>query len=216
MYLFCLDMAIGNYSPSFDAEIGLWWTRNCLLWVLYLNGWNKKLYTTRTYTGGGVSMKMSIKFDSFFDYLVHPLRSIWTWGCTSQGNNHALRKKWSQNGASGEPFWKTAPLWQRGAIFDLFFVRKRCLRGAKMVPLFLKWHRFQPFFEKRLLMGSIFEDGSSLSGGTVFLLNMIMKEKMAPLCQRGAIFKNGSSEAPFWLHFFSEWGNAKSGEYCVY
>ena len=25
-----------------------------------------------------------------------------------------------------------------------------------------------------------------------------------PLCQRGAVFQNGSSEAPFWLHFFSE------------
>ena len=37
-----------------------------------------------------------------------------------------------------------------------------------------------------------------------FWLNMIMKKKMAPLCQRGAVFQNGSSEAPFWLHFFSE------------
>ncbi len=73
-----------------------------------------------------------------------------------------------------------------------------------MVPLFEKWHRFQPFFEKRLLRGSILENGSFLSGGTVFFLNMIMKEKMAPLCQRGAVFQNGSSEAPFWLHFFSE------------
>ncbi len=28
--------------------------------------------------------------------------------------------------------------------------------------------------------------------------------KMAPLCQRGVVFQNGSSEAPFWLHLFSE------------
>ncbi len=33
-------------------------------------------------------------------------------------------------------------------------------------------------------------------------LNMIMKKKMVPLCHRGAVFQNGSSEAPFWLHFF--------------
>ena len=57
---------------------------------------------------------------------------------------------------------------------------------------------------KRLLRGSIFKNGSSLPGGTVFFLNMIMKKKMAPLCQRGAVFQNSSSEAPFWLHFFSE------------
>ncbi len=79
-----------------------------------------------------------------------------------------------------------------------------------MVPLFLKWHHFQPFFEKRLLTGSIFENGSSLPGGTVFFLNMIMKKKIAPLCQRGAVFQNGSSEAPFWLHFISEWRQLKT------
>ena len=30
-----------------------------------------------------------------------------------------LRKKWSQNGASEEPFWKMAPLCQRGAIVEV-------------------------------------------------------------------------------------------------
>ncbi len=40
-----------------------------------------------------------------------------------QPTSHSLHseKKWSQNSASEEPFWKTAPLWQRGAIF-LFII----------------------------------------------------------------------------------------------
>ncbi len=41
-------------------------------------------------------------------------------GLERSGLIGTLRKKWSQNGASEEPFWKTAPLWQRGAIF--FFI----------------------------------------------------------------------------------------------
>ncbi len=41
-------------------------------------------------------------------------------GSKGQENLLHLEKKWSQNSASEEPFWKTAPLWQRGAIF--FFI----------------------------------------------------------------------------------------------
>ncbi len=59
-----------------------------------------------------------------------------------------------------------------------------------MVPLFKK---------KRLLRGSIFENGSSLPGGTVFFLNMIMKKKMAPLAKEEPF---STSEGLFWLHFF--------------
>ncbi len=40
-------------------------------------------------------------------------------------------KKWSQNGASEEPFWKTAPLWQRGAIFFFIFMFMKWLHVTK-------------------------------------------------------------------------------------
>ena len=30
-----------------------------------------------------------------------------------------LKKKWSQNGSSLDPFWKTAPLFKSGAVFFL-------------------------------------------------------------------------------------------------
>ncbi len=62
-------------------------------------------------------------------------KKIW-WFVLSQSHNFRVfysEKKWSQNSASEEPFWKTAPLWQRGAIF--FFIRKWTLWGAVLAPL---------------------------------------------------------------------------------
>ncbi len=38
-----------------------------------------------------------------------------------------------------------------------------------MTPLLMEGHRFQPFFEKRLPRGAVWENGSS---GTIFSLNM--------------------------------------------
>ena len=61
---------------------------------------------------------------------------------------------------------------------------KRCLREAQIVPLFQKWHHFQPFFGKRLLFqkwhyfntfGAPFptfffrKNGSSLQRGTILV-----------------------------------------------
>ena len=69
---------------------------------------------------------------------------------------------------------------------------KRLLRGTvflsgEQTPL---WHCFGSSFLSGavflkkifgMLRGFVFENGSPLPGGTVFFLNMIMKEKMAPL-----------------------------------
>ncbi len=44
-------------------------------------------------------------------------------------------KKGSQNGASEEPFWKTAPLWQSGAIFSFIIMfRKKTAPFEKEEP----------------------------------------------------------------------------------
>ena len=50
----------------------------------------------------------------------------------------------------------------------------------------------QPFFENRLPWGAVLENSSLFSGGTVFFLNMIIKEKTAPFVQKGAVLENGS------------------------
>ncbi len=57
-----------------------------------------------------------------------------------------------------------------------------------MVPLFMKGHCFQPFFEKQLPWGAVLENGSLFSGGTVFFLNMIIKGKNGSLFAKGIRF----------------------------
>ena len=96
-----------------------------------------------------------------------------------RGNLH-WKKKWSQNGAF------------RGTVF----VR----RTDPFVALF--WLLF-------FLSGAIFpkkrlkrKNGSSLQKGTILV--PLEAPFWTLFVRRGAIFPNGSSEAPVWLHFFSQ------------
>ena len=71
-----------------------------------------------------------------------------------------------------------------------------------MVPPLMKGHSFQPFFEKRLPWGADLENGSLSSGGTIFFLNMIMKEKTAKGSRFPKLVPQGSRSS--YLFFLSE------------
>ncbi len=73
-----------------------------------------------------------------------------------------------------------------------------------MVPLFLSGTIFNLFLKNGSSGGPFLKMAPLCQEAPFFFLNKIMKKKLSPLCQRGAVFQNGSSEAPFWLHFFSE------------
>ncbi len=45
-------------------------------------------------------------------------------------SEHHWKKKWSQNGSTLEPFWKSAPLFKSGAVFSLIIIFEK-----KTVPL---------------------------------------------------------------------------------
>ena len=50
-----------------------------------------------------------------FNVLHQTFNQAIDWECNYKVHS---QKRWSKKGASEEPFWKMAPLWQRGAIFS--------------------------------------------------------------------------------------------------
>ena len=81
------------------------------------------------------------------------------------------------------PSQKKSDHFQNGSNFDMvkpfftFLSEKRLHSGAKIVPLFKKRYRFQPFFGKWLQCGA----WSLFGKWYPFFRNMIIKEEMASL-----------------------------------
>ena len=74
----------------------------------------------------------------------------------SNMSHYHTEKKWSQNGSTLEPFWKTVPLSRVELFFSLIIMfEKKTVPPTKVVP-FAKMaplgSRFPEFFQKRLKM----------------------------------------------------------------
>ncbi len=64
--------------------------------------------------------------------------------CLDQ-NRTTLKKKWSQNGSTLEPFWKMAPPFKSGGIFSLIIMFEK--KTVALTEVVLPWSE-APFFSQ--------------------------------------------------------------------
>ncbi len=93
----------------------------------------------------------------------------------------------------------------KGAVSNLFLLKNGSPREPKWCHFWWKGTVSNLFLETAPLgsrFGAILQNSSLSSEGTIFFLNMIIKEKTAPFLQKGAVFQNGAPREPFQLPFF--------------
>ena len=66
---------------------------------------------------------------------------------------------------------------------------KQCQSGTKILPFLEKRELFSTFLQKSSRRGAILKNSAILAGGVVLFLNMIIKEKTAPLPKRRHFLK---------------------------